>query len=194
MNSKTKGNSFERKLCVLLSRWWTNGSRPDVFWRTASSGGRATQRAKAGDDTRNQYGDVGITDPIGQPFLDFCTIELKRGYSSFSVADLLDRPARSKVPKYGEWVTKVRDSWVRAGSLYWLLVVQRDRRDALAFFPLSMWDDLRRCSCFLPPHPPGEFYLYNDPPFGCERLSGLLDTVSPGDVFKVLRSKRTQAG
>ena len=81
MNSKTKGNSFERKLCVLLSRWWTNGSRPDVFWRTASSGGRATQRAKAGDDTRNQYGDVGITDPIGQPFLDFCTI--KQGTLSF---------------------------------------------------------------------------------------------------------------
>jgi len=41
-----KGSSFEREICTILSKWWTNNERDDVFWRTAGSGARATTRSK----------------------------------------------------------------------------------------------------------------------------------------------------
>lgn len=43
-----KGSVFEREICKALGRWWTDGERDDIFWRTAGSGARATCRLERG--------------------------------------------------------------------------------------------------------------------------------------------------
>lgn len=92
----SKGSSFERDICKQLSRWWTEEARDDVFWRTAGSGGRATNRAKTGQQTAGAYGDISFTDPIGADLLKICCFELKRGYGQWCVLDLIDRKPDAK--------------------------------------------------------------------------------------------------
>jgi hypothetical protein len=95
MAKSSKGSSFEREVCKLLSLWWTqdlNPPRDDVFWRTSQSGGRATERMKKNVATAYSSGDVTFIDPIGQPFIDALMIELKRGYTSeIAILDFLDK-------------------------------------------------------------------------------------------------------
>lgn len=77
MNSKQKGNAFEREICRRLSLWYSKGKRSDIFWRTATSGGRATSGLKAGKLYRSQVGDVGAVDEVGAEFLSKYILELK---------------------------------------------------------------------------------------------------------------------
>jgi hypothetical protein len=132
-NGKTKGNSFEREICGLLSKWWSNNDSDCIFWRTASSGGRATQRTKKGSKTKNHYGDITATDPIGQPLLDIVTLELKRGYSSSTIADLLDKADKSTSQQYENWIEGIAKNAINAGSFSWMLIVKRNRKKALLF-------------------------------------------------------------
>ena len=137
-----KGSPFERHMCKELSLWWTGGKRDDVFWRTASSGGRATQRAKTKRGTFGQEGDVQATDPIGQPLMNLFAIELKRGYNKTTIQDLLDRPF-TRNPRTGDWmisemesfINQAREARIQGGAKAWMLVQQRDRRDAVLLFP-----------------------------------------------------------
>ena len=73
-----KGSAFEREIAKLLSLWWSDCERDDIFWRTQTSGARATSRKRRGQDTFGQYGDIQACDPVGQPLLDCCIIEIKR--------------------------------------------------------------------------------------------------------------------
>ena len=108
-NPKTKSSKCERDICKQLSLWWTGHKRDDVFWRTTTSGARATIRSKRGRGTKNQYGDVQATDPIGQPLIDLCTIEIKKGYSRNSYFDLIDKlPNETKQP-YKKFIQQVID-------------------------------------------------------------------------------------
>jgi len=77
-----KGGGFERECAVLISKWWTEGERDDVFWRSDSSGARYTQRKKSGKDTAYQGGDLTFSDPIGEPLIKNWNIEIKTGYGS----------------------------------------------------------------------------------------------------------------
>ncbi len=138
-NGKNKGNAFERKICVMLSKWWSNGllgsELTDVFWRTSSSGGRATQRGKTNKRTKGQYGDICATDPLGQPLIDFLTLELKCGYNSHSFADIIDKPPNAKKTMYEKWFEKAERDSKASGSFGWMLIVQRTRRLPMVFTP-----------------------------------------------------------
>jgi hypothetical protein len=140
-NSKNKGSNFEREICTLLSEWWEPG-RSDIFWRTASSGGRATQRAKKGTKTKNHHGDITATDPIGQPFLDVFTLELKRGYSSCSIADLIDKPNKAAPTQYEKWIEGIILNATQAGSQSWMLIVKRNRKQTLVFTSQTLMQSL----------------------------------------------------
>lgn len=71
--SKGKGSSFEREVCVALSKWLTNGKSIDVFWRSAMSGGRATvAKGKV-----RQSGDITAVAPEGHILTDHLYIECK---------------------------------------------------------------------------------------------------------------------
>ena len=77
-----KGGSFEREISVLLSKWWTEGERDDIFGRSDGSGGRFTARKKKGKDTANQGGDITFIDSIGEPLVAAWSIEAKTGYGT----------------------------------------------------------------------------------------------------------------
>ncbi len=153
-NSKRKGSQFEREVASLLSSWWTQDDpepRSDVFWRTASSGGRATQRGKKGKATKNHHGDISATDPIGQTFLDVVVIELKIGYAKSTIADILDAPEGAATQQYEQWIKGLQATLPLSGALYWMLISQRTRRDAVAYFPEEFWDALWRAGADISP-------------------------------------------
>ncbi|HDY87726.1 MAG TPA: hypothetical protein ENH82_06350 [bacterium] len=141
-----KGSNFEREICKQLSLWWTNGKRDDVFWRTAGSGARATTRSKQHQSTFGQYGDVQATDPIGQPLIDICTIELKRGYSNETFANLIEdsQTANAKPCMYTKFIEQAYSDHVKAETFAWMLIVKRDRRKAIVIFPWSLHKALRQ--------------------------------------------------
>jgi len=132
-----KGGQFERDICRELSMWWTDGERDDVFWRTSQSGGRATTRRKKGKKTFGQYGDVQATDPIGQPLIDLCTIELKKGYNKASCGDLLDKNLRfeGKPTPWEKMVHQAIGQAKEAQTSYWWLIHKRDHRETILYFP-----------------------------------------------------------
>jgi len=81
---KHKGNSFERSMCTRFSLWVSAGKRKDVFWRTATSGGRATVHKKKGDLHR-QSGDICAVSPEGHALMDRYYFELK-AYKTLQLA------------------------------------------------------------------------------------------------------------
>ena len=137
-NPKKKGSKFERDICKQLSLWWTGDKRDDVFWRTTTSGARATTRRKKGQGTKNQYGDVQATDPIGQPLIDLCTIEIKKGYSKSSYFDLIDRlPNETKQP-YKKFIQQAIAQHYEAGTEWWLLITKKDYKETLIAMPIAL--------------------------------------------------------
>lgn len=130
-NRAAKGPAFERQFCRELSLWWSNGQEDSLFWRTSTSGARATTRRKLGKDTIGHYGDICATDQRGVPFTDVFTVELKRGYNRATLHDLLDVPHNGADQTYEKWIIQAIRSHIMAGSLSWMLVTKRDRRDPL---------------------------------------------------------------
>lgn len=134
--SSGKGSSFERHICKALSLWWTDGRRDDVFWRTAASGGRATNRAKQGQKTAGAYGDITALDAIGTPLLRLCCFELKRGYGSWGLLDLVDKPEKGAVIcRPEEFWLQARKSAQDAGVPYPVVIFKRDRRKECIILP-----------------------------------------------------------
>lgn len=127
-NSNRRGSSFEREVARQLSLWWSEGQADDWFWRTAGSGGRATNRAKRGKSTANSAGDIGAECPEAQQLLNITTLELKRGYSGTDVQELLDHKGKSQ---FRDFCKQAASSASLAGTPYWWLIVRRDRRHAL---------------------------------------------------------------
>ena len=128
-----KGSQFEREICKLLSMWWTDGERDDIFWRTSQSGGRATSRR--GRSTKYQHGDVTFTDPIGAPLIELFTIELKRGYSKANVHGVLDRQELAKQETFEAHVEQARKAQRAANTPYWMLIQRRNQRHAVVWVP-----------------------------------------------------------
>ena len=157
MKSK-KGSAFERKFCKELSLWWTLGEREDIFWRSSNSGGRATVRAAAGKTTSGQYGDVAAIDPLGVPFLNLVTIELKRGFSQFTIQDVFDKKNQAAQQEWSKWYEQTVISANNAGSHSWLLITRRDQRDPLVYCPTIFHEELCKQGCFtVEPSPFMEF-------------------------------------
>lgn len=85
---KQKGASWERELCVLLSRWVSNNKQDDVFWRAAMSGGRATVAFKRGGQLNAQAGDISCVHPMGHKFASLFYVEAKH-YADLNYVGLL---------------------------------------------------------------------------------------------------------
>jgi len=137
-----KGSEFEREMCKCLSLWWTDSKRDDVFWRSAQSGGRATERTKKGKTTYGSYGDIAAVDPIGEPLLKFATIELKRGSSHGVPWDLFESSDSKAVRPFESALEQARTSALQAGSLGWMLIARRDRKRAIVYMGWHLYRKL----------------------------------------------------
>lgn len=135
VKGRGKGGDFERDMSRAFSKWWTNGERDDIFWRTGGSGGRATARSRSGKHTAGQYGDIAATDPLGVPLIEWVTIELKRGYTEAHIGDVFDRLRVSKSSQLIEFFKQARNSHEHAGSDAWMVVHARDRRNPMVWMP-----------------------------------------------------------
>ena len=143
-----KGSQFEREFCKDLSLWWTHDKTDEMFWRSSNSGGRATVRAKAGKSTSGQHGDVAAIHPDGIALIDLITFELKRGYSKSTIHDVFDKSESAAQQTWEKWYEQASTSARLAGSLSWLIVHKRDRRDTMAYMPSTLFDILRAHGCF----------------------------------------------
>ncbi len=103
VNSKQKGASFEREICVSLSKWLTNGVQEDVFWRSAMSGGRSTVAFKRGKRHASQVGDISCIDPIGTKFINTFAPECKH-VASLDLQGLLT--GKGKLLAFWDEITK----------------------------------------------------------------------------------------
>lgn len=143
MAKSSKGSAFEREICKRLSLWWTDGEREDVFWRSAGSGAMAKTRSKMGKGAYGQHGDIQAVDPIGEPLTSKCSIELKRGYSKASVADVLDHPPTAAQSIWESFVSQAVTDASLAALPYWILITKRDKRVPLIFIPASLYRKLK---------------------------------------------------
>lgn len=191
-NPSRKGSAFEREICKRLSEWWTDGRRGDIFWRTTTSGARATTRAAKGQSTYGQYGDIQATDPIGGPLLKLICFELKCGYPAVSVGDLIDTVNGGKV--WNEWIKKAKRSAEGAKSCHWMIVFKKGRRQSMVVYPSNLHEEfglrggvvvengLRTCGWL---RCPGVAQVTGD--LIVTPLEDLLSAVSPSDVRRAVR-------
>lgn len=144
-NRGAKGGQFEREICTALSLWWTKGARDDVFWRSSASGARATfRRRRSNKTTFGQSGDVAAIDPIGSPLLQLFTIEIKRGYNSETIADLIDRKPKAAQQKWEEWIQQAWEAHKCERSHAWMIINRRDQRDPIVAISREISRLLRR--------------------------------------------------
>lgn len=140
---KGKGSDFERAFAKELSEWWTSYRRDDVFWRTAMSGGRATVRRLLGQDTYGQAGDIACTDPAGTPLLETVVFELKRGYNTVSLGDLVDSRQNNGWRQLDQWIVQAERSMEEAKAAFWMIVHKRDNRETVCITPYTFMDWLK---------------------------------------------------
>jgi len=131
-----KGANFERKICKVLSLWWSDYERDDIFWRTSQSGGRATERRKKGKRTAGSYGDMTAIHESGKSFERTFLVELKKGYDK-DVGALLLIDSNQKEPALLKWWIKNEKIRLENNRQYGLLIFQRNRRH-----PCIMMDEI----------------------------------------------------
>lgn len=138
MSGKSKGGDFEREISKILSLWFTEGERDDIFYRSQSSGARATQRNKSKKTTEGQYGDICSTCKEGELLIKIWSIECKTGYAgksklkdgtkkitNWDILDLLD--SKSQEPMFAQmWNQCVIDAEVSTREP--ILIFRRERK------------------------------------------------------------------
>lgn len=147
-----KGPRHERNFAKRLSLWWTNGKRNDIFWRTSSSGARATVRAKQGLKTADSYGDIKAEHISGKPLTSQSIWSLKKGYSGkkgkkslrwASILDILDHPPKTKAsPAIVSWWRELLEIQHFTGKKNIFLVFKRDRKEEVIGMQQSTFQEL----------------------------------------------------
>jgi len=176
----SKGSSYEREISKRLSKWWTNGERDDVFWRSQQSGGRATQRAKKGKTTKNQEGDIQAMDPIGQPLIDKVSIELKCGYPNFGIDQIIQSKRKNFLLL--DFIEQCKRESEPTNRDFWLIVKQDFKKEIVIY-------NRRFHSFLLSINVKFKTYVHffiNDEHYFCTELEKFLELVHP----EAIRSKQ----
>ena len=174
----------------MLSIWW--GGQDDIFWRSQTSGGRATVRRKSNKTTQGQYGDIAAVDSRGADLLKVCTWELKTGYAKETLIHLLDKPRCDIQSMWEKWIEQASVDAKAAGARWWVIVHQRKGRAPLICIPNSFFVKLYQKGCFS-----GfteRIEIYNEK-FGLLvllKLQDWLECVTP-DAIRALRKRKIKA-
>lgn len=139
----SKGSEFERVIAKRLSLWWSDGERDDIFWRVKGSGGRATNRKKNGKQTANADSDICAEDASGFILTDYCSIEIKRGYSNCDMLDCVDTRGK-KPPIMLQHIQQVYSSCVSPDreNKFAILIIKRDYRKTVIGVESYLFDSL----------------------------------------------------
>lgn len=100
-----KGSDFERLIARKLSLWIQGAEKPELFWRSASSGAAATQSRKRGQSS-NMNGDLVAIAPAGQFFTNIFSLECKH-YADYSLDEFL-KPIQGDIKLW--WAQCCRDA------------------------------------------------------------------------------------
>lgn len=139
MGANRKGAQHERFTCEQLSRWVTDMASCDIYWRSSTSGARATRRGrKQGQKVRFQSGDICAVDPLGQYLLQLFTIECKF-YRDAGYSLLVNGLPRAFSALWRQSVAACIDTEP-------LLIVKENRRDIVAFTSREGYKLLKRCA------------------------------------------------
>lgn len=128
-----KGRQFERDVARILSLWWSNGEDEDCFWRTDSSGARATTRRKKGKPLPSNAGDIKNETESAKKFSDTFFIEVKRGYNKrIDILDILDKPKKKNILL--DWFHKAEDECHGAGKKFPIIIFKRNHGEICVIF------------------------------------------------------------
>ena len=146
-----KGSGFEREMCKKISLWWTNQTRDDIFWRTSGSGARATTRfRRSNKNTYGNSGDLKAEDPIGKPFTDVFTVEMKRGYKSWSIMDQIDHGKKAAESIFSKFLKQTLMAANRPDCYnYPMLITRKDQHVEMVTIPTVLLHQLNSTSLIL---------------------------------------------
>lgn len=136
-----KGSAWEREVCRKLSKWASGNDEDSFFWRSTTSGARATIRAAAGKRTSGQHGDITAIDPRGLSLTKLITMEVKAGYSGSSIADLLDKLDHIEPPRlamFEKWYSQTVSSMKNAMTFSWMIIAKRNNKHGMVYFPKKL--------------------------------------------------------
>ena len=88
VNGKSKGSRYEIKLTKMISLWWTDNERDDIFYKSPGSGARFTSRRKINLTTTNQDGDMSAYHEDGMQLTNKLSFEFKH-YKDLSLHTLI---------------------------------------------------------------------------------------------------------
>ena len=142
----SKGNPFERAFCTRLSEWVTYGVHDDVFWRSQTSGARATVRGRTGQRTHGQAGDIAATHPDYSHLTTRVVWELKRGYAEANLHRLLETRHLEAINPLEGFISKTVNTAAVVGAPFWVLVTRRDFASTLIWYPRELHVAIRRAS------------------------------------------------
>jgi hypothetical protein len=140
LKGRGKGPKYERAMCQRLSLWVSRMRREDVFWRSATSGGRATLKSrklrgtaplrvrdKRGKVLRIKFdahcGDIVSTHAVGGLLTDLFVLECKH-YADLDIESLFFK-GKGCVPKFWE---KVKDAEAHPNGKEPLMVMRQNNQ------------------------------------------------------------------
>lgn len=135
---KDKGSAFERVICRELSLLISKGTRTDLYWRSAMSGGRATLELRKDIVNQTQAGDISAIDILGHWLVRDYQIECKHYADLNFTSSFLSKTGRL----YSFWNSTMTDS-LRRDKAPMLIAKQNNRPTIMLTLPRRSPADIK---------------------------------------------------
>jgi hypothetical protein len=135
-----KGAVFERKVCILLSLWVTDGERAEIFVRNVQSGGKFTQAVKINNYERGMPGDVMAGHPMAFAFLQKFAVECKH-LRTLNIDEFVfgkNSTMLGKIIQHSEKQSKL-------AGLHYMVVAKQNHREIITLMPTPIFEIMQGC-------------------------------------------------
>ena len=176
-NGKSKGSSYERTICKMLTKWYSGKEKPYIWWRSPSSGGLATVTAQNPDLT----GDIISVLPEGNFLTDIFSIEIKAGYPKSSFNKFFKKVKNNEILQF--WEQSIRDCYKNCKEP--MVIYKKDRQEPLIFITeniKNMFDKTELLDYFI--------IKTGDQKICCMKMNDFFTNISPSDIMKIKELKK----
>src|SRR5271166_559205 len=135
---KIKGGNYERDICRKLSMWVSDDQHDNIFWRSASSGARATFQRKKGVENKDQAADISAISEEGFILTNFACIECK-AYKDLGIANFV----LGKKSKLLEFFLELETIAKPLNKLA-MLVAKQDYKPEMLLTREQIWEHVRQ--------------------------------------------------